>query len=326
MIRGFNGQLREVLTRLYADAAKVQVVAVEAGLPADYLVLDGPLVTRWFSVVEEAVKRGLVPALLDRALRDYPGDAALLALRAGLPVDDHVLVVSAIDRYAGASRPAHELDWVRFFDDAEVPARRQIRDPSLWDARFKPELAEAERALRRLGATSVRVEGHMRLMTWFMVGQSLPRTRGFTLSCAQVGAVWSSAAAPEPCPLREARTPVGAGDELAVALSVTNWTGADVGAWVRAQGLPLAALVELSTEAVSKEAIRGAAHARGCAEAVVDAVRGLVRDTQATRVHLFAAAPAGLMLQVGHLWNALPPARLYEHAPPGYALTYSVAG
>lgn len=326
MTVGINGQLREALTRLYPDAGTIRMLASDVAIPTGRVALGGAAESAWFEVVEEAVKRGLFGALLERALRDYPGDAALLALRAGLPVDDHVLVVSAIDRYVGASRPAHELDWVRFFDDAEVPARRQIRDPSLWDARFKPELAEAERALRRLGATSVRVEGHMRLMTWFMVGQSLPRTRGFTLSCAQVGAVWSSAAAPEPSPLREARTPLGAGDELAVALSVTNWTGADVGAWVRAQGLPLAALVELSTEAVSKEAIRGAGHARGCAEAVVDAVRALVRETRATRVHLFAAAPAGLMLQVGHLWNALPPARLYEHAPPGYALTYSVAG
>jgi len=311
-------QLREALTRLFTDSTKIRMVAADAGLPVGRLPPDGAPDGRWFSIVEEAEKLGALAGLIERALRDYPRDAELLALRDGLPVDEAVLVVSAIDRYVGRSRAVEELDWVNLYEGDSAFTRRRLRDPSLWNTRLRGELDDVEKALRRRGATRVRVEGHMRLMSWFMVGATLPRTRQYTLSCLQGDAVWSSGVSHEPCVLREERVPVGAGSELAVAISVTNPAGGDVDAWSRAQGLPLAARVELSTEAVGKQAIRGGAHALGCADAIVNAVRVHVRETQATRVHLFAAAPQGVMLLVGHLWNALPPAQLYEHAPPGY--------
>jgi hypothetical protein len=35
----------------------------------------------------------------------------------------------------------------------------------------------------------------------------------------------------------------------------------------------------------------------------------------ARRIHLFMAAPAGIALMLGHWWNLLPPATVYEYIP-----------
>ncbi len=57
-----------------------------------------------------------------------------------------------------------------------------------------------------------------------------------------------------------------------------------------------------------------------------DAIRDLLEQQPAERIHLFLAVPGALALLLGHRWNALRPTVVYEHlgAGAGYASTLMI--
>ncbi len=65
--------------------------------------------------------------------------------------------------------------------------------------------------------------------------------------------------------------------------------------------------------------ITSSAHATAAAVGIRDLVRQLVREHGARRLHLFLAAPHGLVLLLGHLWDRMPPTQLYEDLGVGNA-------
>lgn len=79
--------LRNALASLYPTDALARRVAWDAGVSVGGVDLAGSSVTRWFNVIEEAVKTGHVGALLTVALREYPSNPALRALSAPTAAD-----------------------------------------------------------------------------------------------------------------------------------------------------------------------------------------------------------------------------------------------
>lgn len=272
------------------------------------------------SAVRDWVKAGVREIDASR----LAGEVERRGLRGG--VQYSTLVVDAIDRAHWPDVAAAHLDWVDLFDGAEPRARVQLRDPSLWSAKIRPEMIAAARALEAKGISRIVVRGYMRLPLWFLAGTELPDTRGHHVACTQNGAWWSSEIAPSEYRVLAPRTAINQGDDLAVGISVTNHVADDVLAYCKRTGVPAGWLVEVFPEkGVSRSAIADNAEAVGWARAVRESIRSAIRDTGARRVHLFISGPAGGALLLGHSWNRVAPTMVYEHlGAAGYAATFEV--
>ncbi|MDP2270481.1 MAG: SAVED domain-containing protein [Archangium sp.] len=236
------------------------------------------------------------------------------------------LLVEAIDHTHWPDGAAAHLDWVNLFEGTEPRARVQLRDPSLWSTKIRPEMVAAARALEAKGASRIVVRGYMRLPLWFLAGAELPDTRGHQVACSQNGAWWSSETAASAYEVMCRRMPLDQGGDLAVGLSVTNRVVDDVLTYCKRAALPCGTFLEVAgAKGVNRTAIADNAEAVGWAHAVRDAVRCAVRDTGARRVHLFISGPAGGSLLLGHSWNRVAPTIVYEHlGSAGYVPTFEL--
>ncbi|WP_437508293.1 SAVED domain-containing protein [Sorangium sp. So ce1099] len=305
---GWSGLVTSVADRMAAMGLRSDELAVEQGVQAIHAwVTEGRREVDRQALVAEIARRGL-------------GGEARQA----------TVVVQGIDRDPWAAGATASLDWVDLFVGDHPRTRRQLRDPGNWNSRLVPELEAAERHVRALGFDRVLVRGHMRLPAWFATGVAFGDTRNVRVACVQGGQRWGSDVSEAPGGFAvDVTSPVelGAGDELAVGLSVTNDLSEDVLAYLRGSALPVGRFVAIAASpAPSRTAIPDAAAAMGWALAVRRVVRDQVRATGARRVHLFLSGPAGGALLLGHLWNRLPSTQLYEDLSPGYAPAFLIQG
>jgi hypothetical protein len=107
---------------------------------------------------------------------------------------------------------------------------------------------------------------------------------------------------------------VGGGNDLALAIEVAADAREDVAAFVAAERLPISAVVGLApADGPFDQAVADPSNAVGIARALRDAARRVVREREATRLHLFLSGPGGLALLLGHRWNGFPSTIIYEH-------------
>lgn len=227
----------------------------------------------------------------------------------------NVLVIQALDYEPETFDAAAVLDWVDYFDGEEARTRRGLKDPSEWNRSLRPDLARAEAKLRP-GNKRILVRGMARLPVWFAAGTHFPRTRGYHVALIQVAKeLWSSdAPLPDPLPAIEttvARAPVEGG-ELALSIAASADPAQDVARHLAAQSPDAGHLVLALRSGVGSQSIHGPTHAWGTAVALRDEVRRIAAQYQLTKVHLFLAAPAGLALLLGHVWDRVPDTDVYE--------------
>lgn len=74
-------RLFKLLADLFPDPALSQMVMAEIGMDAGRIFAEQSAKARWYFIVSEAEKAGLIDALLTSALAQYPTNDALLALR-----------------------------------------------------------------------------------------------------------------------------------------------------------------------------------------------------------------------------------------------------
>lgn len=218
------------------------------------------------------------------------------------------------------------VDWVDLFDGEDASSRRQLKDPSGWNDRLKPELATAVDRIRAARLTDVDVRGTMRLATGVLVGVQLAEVAGFKVAVIGREGEWTSTTLRESVTIERDWIEVGQGDDVAAAISVSQPIGDDVLAYIRTNELPIGKLVVYSPPGgPSREAVRSAEAGVGFAAAISRALR---EDTssRAARLHLFQATPLPLALMIGHLWNRMPRTQLYDDMGPGagYAPTFTV--
>lgn len=239
------------------------------------------------------------------------------------------LLVQALDRMPWADAATVSLDWVDHFEGSNPRERVQLREPAGWTGLLTRELEEAERTIRARGFHKVEVRGFMRLPVWFAVGATFADTRGFRLTCEQRGERWSTEEHPSRFEATVVVDEIGAGEDLALGLSVARDLGADVRRYVAAAELPVRRFVHLAAvPAPSNHALADAAAARALAGQVRDLVAAEVGATGARRVHLFLATPGGAALLLGYVWNRMPATQVYEDLGPGrgYTPTFLIPG
>ncbi len=219
------------------------------------------------------------------------------------------LLVQAIDHDAHADDADVALDWVGFYEGETPKQRRRLVEEGGY-AEMQRQLIAAVAEIRELGNLRVSVRGAMRLGTWFAVGEALSEVSGATVRCGQVGQAWSSVDKTPAADVDIRRTDIGQGDELAMAIAFAADPTQDVIDFVHSYGLPVCAVITVAPPDGVRIGSSGEANA--FAQAIKDAAREQLRSTRVQRLHLFSAAPAGLALLTGHIWNRIGPTTIWE--------------
>ncbi len=245
-------------------------------------------------------------------------------LRASLPAA--LLVIQAIDFHADAVKADASVDWVDLFEGDSPKARRQLKNPTLWNERLYKELENACKQIEATRKPRVVLRGASRLSTAFLMGQFLPDTRGFQLEWDQHGITWSTMAKAEQVEIPEATVEsFSRGDDLAVSINVIHEEfEQDVRDYIRESTLPIRTLLSLRGSVLHNRAIVNDSHANGFVQRVRARINSEVRTRRPSKVHLFMAVPFPVALFLGHLWNRMPSVQLYEEQPSGYAPTFFV--
>jgi hypothetical protein len=239
------------------------------------------------------------------------------------------LLVQQIDQDPWPELATASVDWVELFEGDEPGARRQLRNPDGWNAVLRPQLRDAVDTIRRLDVHDVLVDGRMRLPVGFVVGFELSDVAGFAVAVQQRDEEWVGSGDRAEIELTSETIEIGQGDDLAIAISVATEAADDVRAYLEQERLPVGKLVIVRPEGgVGRDVVEGSAQAWGLANAILDAARAEVRATRAPALHLFQAAPVGLAVLLGHIWNRMPETILYEDlsAGRGYVPTFRLPG
>ncbi len=196
---------------------------------------------------------------------------------------------------------------------------RHIRHPRLWSAEVLPRLS------RFLG-NQLKMGGRYRLhlpalaSVAFAAGYLAEPKLGAAFEIAQGGVagtrVWA-------CNSGDHGNDIGwsdelidlnrAGDELAVAISVTQPTRADVTAFVELRLSSVGKFLHASLPDVAQDSIKDGSHAFHTAQGVIKLI-GQTREVLGVRgrVHLFWSAPNAFAFMLGQLARPLGPITLYE--------------
>jgi hypothetical protein len=180
-----------------------------------------------------------------------------------------------------------------------------------------PALAPLQSALSTF--SDVRIDGAFRLSTGFAAGAALPRAAGVTVAFRN----WSSAADSTEFAVTVTEHDIGQGNELAVAIAVTDPLTDDVLDYLHATSLPVEKLVVIEpSNGTGQTSIPGEGEALGFSYAAFAEIRKVAR--QHTKLHVFANCPNGVAILLGHLWNRVPTTQLYDDAngPAGYFPTF----
>jgi hypothetical protein len=234
------------------------------------------------------------------------------------------LQVAAIDHPPSSGSATAVLDWVDFYEGDDPRSRRRVSDPA-GPQRMGVELANARRQIESLGYSDVSIGGAFRLDVGFALGAEFADTCGFQLSVMQRGESWRTEDAVEPFGLQAFEREVCRGDGLAVCVSISNEIAEDVVNFVETECLPVKRLLTLSPDSgPGRAAIPSSADAQGCAAAILGQLRSSSRGYP--ELHLFLSCPNGLAVLLGHVWNRLPPTRVYADISLGYQPTFQISG
>lgn len=218
------------------------------------------------------------------------------------------------------------VDWVDLMEGGEPGSRRQLKDPSNWNERLKPELTLAVEKLKKHRLSEVDVQGTMRLSTGTLVGTMLSEVAGFKLAILGREGRWASDGCRERIDVIREWVEIGQGNDLAVVVAVSQQIAGDVAEFVRHKRIPIGDLVVYSPiGGSSRYSIKSPAAGLGLAVSISNAIR---EDTGALQeqLHLFQAGPLALAIMIGHLWNRMPATQLYDDLGPGagYAPTFLI--
>jgi hypothetical protein len=282
---------------------------------------DDEAVEIGIAIIRELVKTGGGPRTADQ-LRQVVDNRNLLASSAQL-----ILAVHAIDRPDSPDTAHVTIDWVDQFPGEDAWSRYQAADPAAWTNTFPADLQRARTSLEMYRARRVLVTGALRLSTHFAVGYELADVRRWVLAVDQRGEIWTTDANPAAGITAAvlAEEPIDQGEDLAVAIALSNDLTEDVHLYVKEQQLPVKTVLTLGPDTVpGVKAVPSNAWLTAWARSARDAVRRAAR--RADRVHLFMSAPASAALMLGHQWNTVPaPTTVYDFDRRDYFPTFRLS-
>ena len=211
----------------------------------------------------------------------------------------------------------HLLDLVDLFDG------RKISAPGLWNAKVGPKIREFMTGLvAPLDRCRLHLSAHGSIA--FAAGYELDPKAGTQISLLQNTAsgrsIWEFATGPATCHKNPWDvTEISAnpeGGEVGIALSVTHEVTSEVLAYVQDHIPHLGQLLVFTVKPdIGPMAVKDGNHAWRLAQEVVKVVRERHPwRTPKGPLHVFSAAPNGLVFFLGRLSRSLGPIQLYEHA------------
>ncbi len=246
-----------------------------------------------------------------------------------------VLSVSLIDAEPAAADADVRLDLRNAFAGRAGDAARGLA-PSEWALLVAAPIDAAVDSLEAAGDRRVLVRAAARLPVWFYLGSRMRQVRDWTVLAELRGDVYASDDGPSGAPQLAqppaegtARAVAGPADhgaaDLHVAVSVTADISGAVEAHVTRAGPP-GPVLRLAVPAPGQHAVAGPAEAARLVDDVRARIAGAVRAGGHDRVHLYFASPRILPLMLGHRWNGLCVAVVYEDlVAGGYAAAFEVS-
>jgi hypothetical protein len=232
-------------------------------------------------------------------------DAPLVGIRSFLRFAEHM--EDEVD---------HLLDLAGLFDGREIGA------PEYWNTKVGPKIHEfMTRSVAPLGQCNLYLSAHSSIA--FAAGYELDPKSGTRVSLVQNTAagrsIWDSSsvtASPDSNPWRVSGTSTHPnGREVGIVLSVTHDASSEVLAHVQEHIPQLGHLLTFTISPdIGPMAVRDGDHAWILAQELVKTVRERhPMHTPTGPLHIFSAAPNGLVFLVGRLARSLGPIQLYEH-------------
>ena len=239
-----------------------------------------------------------------------------------------VLAIHAIDRLPTADLPNVTFDIVDLYPAVEPFQRRQLTDPSAWNAQVMPGLVAARNDLCGFNSRRLHIVGSMRLPLYFALGRTFPDVGRWVLSVDQRGQEWVTTAPRKRANLRVlVNDDLGTSGDLAVALALTLDPTREIRDHLAHSKNPAQRLIVLSTtDGPSQSAVEDAGWAADWVSQARDFVRDAVNMVADRHVRLFLACPAAVALFAGHQWNLVPTTTVYDHQDPGYEPTVTLPG
>jgi hypothetical protein len=186
-----------------------------------------------------------------------------------------------------------------------------------WAAVFDDLKGFFEEVVTRQRSFDVQLDTHASLA--FASGFVLDPKRGLDLRLVQhsragierwATSVDSSGTVPE---LTVESTELGKGHDVALALAITHDIVEDVKRYVTDSSLPCGRLIAVRpSSGAGQSAVRDAEHALAMADEIGRVLKGRSTEEHAAVLHVFAAAPNGLVFFLGQLGKGLGPLSLYE--------------
>lgn len=235
------------------------------------------------------------------------------------------LVIQEIAHSPMATLASASVDWVDLFDGSSPDQRRRTKDPAMWEDVMRLDLRRAVSDLHRVGLSVVHLEGAYRLPTAFVVGFELNQRAGYELVMPVPGGDrWSTGVEPIDAPLKTQIKELSNGTDLAIALAISADLERDVEAYIAESEMSVSKLLHIQpVNGPGRHSVQGAGEALSIAEQTVDLARELCCDGSGT-LNVFLAAPRGLAVMLGHIWNRLPSTQVFADLNPGYSPAYLV--
>jgi SMODS-associated and fused to various effectors sensor domain len=212
---------------------------------------------------------------------------------------------------------AHLEDEGDLLDLVPLFHARDIRTGVDWNVDVAPLIAEfLETRVQANETYRIFLDAHNAIA--FAAGWDLAHAGAEVIPMQRTGPVvvpWPSGGAAPDGPLWESweQDMPSAGADIAVALSVTHDVRSDVEAFANAHLPSVGRIVGLTVPSPSPTAVRDGAHAHGLAQAAIAHIAAVRKpEERGARVHLFAAAPNGLIFFLGRLGRGLGPTTVYE--------------
>ncbi len=312
-LRCGDDELYEFLDRLrlHTDASEaawrdyhIRDISYAAGVRADESA---------FRLGVSEVREWVKTSRTEKRAEDIAEAVDRLGIRAQDPFT--VLAIKALDEEPDLPDAGVELDWVDRFRGTEARNRRGLKDPREWETVLRPQLLQAQRTLRSRGARRILITGTMRLPTWFTAGVMFQETAGFTPAKIKDGQLWvkpASIITPAPIVLSRPIADLPTGAEMALALAISTDPTDDVRRHIASTGLNLPIITAYLPGGASNASVTDCNHAYSISLAIRDLAREIARTVNPPVVHLFMAAPAGLAVLLGGIWDRVPTTQTYE--------------
>lgn len=242
-------------------------------------------------------------------------DEGLLVER---PAEPDLFLPIAIRSFLGPAADivgATQEDTLLLTDDFR---QRYLRDDRAWQRDIRPKVEAFLRdAVRKSAKLRLILDAHASIA--FLAGAVLDLKSGVQTQLVQKGRVgartWQAddgSAAKGAC-FDIVEEPLGAGGEIAIAISVSQPAAGQARAYVAAQLPNVGKLISFALPTgPGQQSVAGGEHAAALAEQVSNHLRAVKADDPDTVVHIFAACPNSLLYFLGQQHRGIAPCIVYE--------------